>query len=84
MLLGDFNMTLSNKHRSTGSKGFCESQEELMSVITNFDLEDYWKCQNPNSRLYTRFHFNTYSRIDRGYRKTILRMGKLENPAKRF
>ena len=40
MLLGDFNMTLSNKDRSTGIKGFCESQEELMSLITDFDLED--------------------------------------------
>ena len=33
-------MTLDNKDRITGSKGFCESQEELMSFITEFDLED--------------------------------------------
>ena len=26
--LGDFNMTQGSKDRSTGSKGFCESQEE--------------------------------------------------------
>ena len=43
MLLGDFSMTLGNKDRSTGSKGFCESQEELMSFITEFDLEDLWR-----------------------------------------
>ena len=36
-------MTLGNKDRSTGSKGFCESQEELMSFITEFDLEDLWR-----------------------------------------
>ena len=29
ILLGDFNMTLGNKDRSTGNKAFCESQEEL-------------------------------------------------------
>ena len=34
ILLGDFNMTLGNKDRSTGSKGFYESQEELMRLIT--------------------------------------------------
>ena len=43
ILLGDFSMTLGNKDRSTGSKGFCESQEELMSFITEFDLEDLWR-----------------------------------------
>ena len=43
ILLGDFSMTLDNKDRSTGSKGFCESQEELMSFITEFDLEDLWR-----------------------------------------
>ena len=44
-------MTQGNKDRSTGNKGFYESQEELMSLITEFDLEDFWKCQNLNSHL---------------------------------
>ena len=52
ILLGDFSMTLGNKDRSTGSKGFCESQEELVSFITEFDLEDLWRPQNPIGRLY--------------------------------
>ena len=45
ILLGDFNMTLGNKDRNTGSKGFYESQEELMSLITEFDLEDLRRRQ---------------------------------------
>ena len=49
-LLGGFNMTLGNKDRNTGSKDFCESQEELMSLITEFDLEDLLRRQNPNGR----------------------------------
>ena len=53
ILLGDFSMTLGNKDRSTGSKGFCESQEELVSFITEFDLEDLWRPQNPIGRLYS-------------------------------
>ena len=44
-------MTLGNKDRSAGNKGFCESQEEFMSLVTEFDLEDFWRCQNPNSHL---------------------------------
>ena len=43
IFLGHLNMTLGNKDRSTGSKGFCESQEELMSLITEFDLDDLWR-----------------------------------------
>ena len=62
MLLGDFIMTLGNKNRSTGSKGFCESQEELMILITEFDLEDLWRYHNP-------------SRIDRTYTSTNVRVG---------
>ena len=74
-LLGGFNMTLGNKDRNTGSKGFCESQEELMSLITEFDLEDLLRRQNPNGRSYTHFHgrSNTYSRINRAYTRTNLR-----------
>ena len=70
-------MTLGNKERSTGSKGFCESKEERMSLIAEFDLEDLWRRQNPNGRLYTHFHgrSNTYSRIDRAYTSTNLRVG---------
>ena len=70
-------MTLSNKDRSTGNKTFCESQEELMSLIPEFDLEDLWRRKNLNGYLYTHFHdrSNTYSRIDRAYTSTNLRVG---------
>ena len=76
ILLGEVNMTLGNKDRSTRSKGFCESQEELMNLITEFDLEDLWRRQNLNGPLYTHFHgrSNTYSRIDRTYTSTNLRV----------
>ena len=33
ILLSDFNMTLGNKDRSTGSNGSCEAQEELISLV---------------------------------------------------
>ena len=74
--MGDFNLTLGNEYRSTGSKSFCESQEELMSFITEFDLEYLWRCQNPNDRLHTHFHgkSNTYPRIDWVYTSTNLRL----------
>ena len=77
ILLGDFNMTLGNKDRSPYSKAFCELQEELNSLVTEFDLEDLWKLQNPNARLYTHFHgrSNTYSRFDWVYTSTNLRVG---------
>ena len=76
ILIGDFNVTLGNKDKSTGDKGTCESQEELLSLITEFDLEDLWRQQNPNGRLYTHHHgrTNTYSRIDRAYTSTSLRI----------
>ena len=75
ILLGD--IKLDNKDRSTGNKSFCESQEELTSLIMEFDLEDLWRRQNPNGRLYTHFHdrINTFSRIDRAYINTNLRVG---------
>ena len=68
-------MTLGNKDRS--NKGFCESQDGLMSLITEFDLEDLWRRQNSNGRSYTHFHgrSNTYSHIDRAYTSTNLRVG---------
>ena len=87
ILLSDCNMTLGNKDRSTGSKGFCESQEELMSLITEFDLEDLWRRQNPNGRLRMHFHgrSNTYSGIDRTHTSTNLRMGvKIDNEINTF
>ena len=70
-------MTLGNRDRSTGNKDFCESQEELTSLITEFDLEDLWRRQNPNGCLHKDFHgrSNTYSCIDRAYTSTDLRVG---------
>ena len=48
-----------------------------MSLITEFDLEDLWGCQNQNGRLYTHFHGrnNAYSCIDRAYKNTNLTVG---------
>ena len=51
ILLGEFNVTLGNKNRSTGSKGFCESKEERLCLITEFDLEGLWRRQNANGYL---------------------------------
>ena len=70
-------MILGNKDRSTVNKGFCESQEELMGLIMKFHLEDLSRHQIPNDRLHTHFHgrSNTYSRIDRSYTSTNLRVG---------
>ena len=44
-----FNITLGNKDKSTGNKGFYESQKELMSLNMEFDLEDLWRRQSLNS-----------------------------------
>ena len=49
IILGEFNMALGNKDRSIGNKGFCKSQEELISVVTEFDLEDFWRRQTPQT-----------------------------------
>ena len=70
-------MTLGNKDKSTGKKDFCELQKELMSLITESDLEDLWKHQNPNGRLCTHLHgrTNTYFHIDRPNTSTNLRVG---------
>ena len=48
-----------------------------MSLIPEFDLEDLWRRKNLNDYLYTHFHdrSNTYSRIDRAYTSTNLRVG---------
>ena len=48
-----------------------------MSLITEFDLEDLWRLQNPNGRLYTHFHgrSNIYLRIDRAYTSANLGVG---------
>ena len=83
ILLGDCNLTLGNK----GSKGFCESQEELISLITEFELEDLWRRQNANGHLYTHFHGrgNTYSHIDRAYTSTNLIVGfKIDHKTNNF
>ena len=47
-----------------------------MSLITEFDLEDLYRRQNLNDHLYTHFYgrSNTYSRIDKAYRSTNLRV----------
>ena len=87
ILLGDCNMTLDNKDRTTGSKGFCESQEELINLITELDLEDLWRRQNPNGHFYTHFHgrSNTYSHIDRACTSTDLRVGvKIDHKTNTF
>ena len=75
ILLGDFHMIQDDKDRRTGNKDFCESQEEFMSLITELYLEDFWRRQNPNVRLYTHFHGRniTYSRIHRACTSTPLR-----------
>ena len=69
-------MTLGNKDKSTGKKDCCELQKELMSLITESDLEDLWKHQNPNGRLCTHLHgrTNTYFHIDRPNTSTNLRV----------
>ena len=48
-----------------------------MSLIAEFDLEDLWRRQKPTNCLYTHFHgrSNTYSRIDKAYTSTNLRVG---------
>ena len=65
----DFNLTLGNKDRSRYNKSFCEIYLELKSLLTESDLENFWRRQNQNSHLYTRYHGNsdTYSGIDRTY-----------------
>ena len=70
-------MTLGNKDRSTGSKCFCESQEELMRLIREFNVEDHpWRRQNSNGGLYIHSHgrSNPYSSIDMAYVNTNLRV----------
>ena len=74
ILLGDFNTTLTPLDRSSGEIG--EGKSELEILIQKFDLEDIWRFKNPNERLYTHYHgrTNTYSRIDRAYTTTKIRM----------
>ena len=73
ILMGDSNVTLGNKDRSTGDKGKCESQEELIGLINEFDLEDLWRRQIPHGRHYSGRN-KTYSRIDRTYTSTNMRI----------
>ena len=44
-------MILGNKDRSAGNKGSCEPQEEIMSLINEFYMEDLWRYQKPNGHL---------------------------------
>ena len=69
-LIGDFNSTRIAIHRSTNDSGEKETKSELEGLIQQFDLEDHWRLQNPNEKLYTHYHgrTNTYARIDRAYR----------------
>ena len=75
ILLGDFNNTLKDIHRSTNNLGEKEAKSELLNLIQQLDLEDHWRLQNPNEKLYTHYHGrkNTYARIDRAYTNTKLR-----------
>ena len=74
ILIGDFNTTLTPLDRSSGEIG--EGKSELETLIQKFDLEDNWRLKNPNEELYTHYHgrTNTYSRIDRAYTNTKLRI----------
>ena len=56
IFLGDFNVKLGNRDRSAGNKDFRKSQGELLNLITEFDLEDLWRRQNPNGHFYMHFH----------------------------
>ena len=75
ILLGDFNNTLKDIHRSTNNLGEKEAKSELLNLIQQLDLEDHWRLQNPDEKLYTHYHGrkNTYARIDRAYTNTKLR-----------
>ena len=69
ILLGDFNNTLKDINRSTNNLGEKEAKSELLNLIQQLDLEDHWRLQNPNEKLYVHYHGrkNTYARIDRAY-----------------
>ena len=74
-------MTQANKNRSTGGKRFYKFPEDFTSLITEFDIEDLWRRQNQNGRLYTHFHdrSDTYSCINRAWTGTNLRVGVTVN-----
>lgn len=74
ILLGDFNTTLNVLDRSTNEIGK-EAKSELENLILQFDLEDHWRLQNPNEKLYTHYHgrTGTSARIDRAYTNIRLR-----------
>ena len=60
--------------RSTNDPGK-EAKSELQNLLQQFDLEDHWRLQNPNKKLYTHYHgrTDTYACIDRAYTPTKLR-----------
>ena len=74
IILGDFNSTLNTLDRSTNEIGK-EAKSELEALIQQFDLEDHWRLQNPNEKLYTHYHgrTDTFARIDRAYTDVRLR-----------
>ena len=73
LLVGDFNVTLEKIDRSRDDNFKCSSQKELQNILTEFDLTDVWRTENPQKELYTYSHnsgLNT--RIDRAYTTTAL------------
>ena len=60
--------------RSTNDPGK-EAKSELQNLLQQFDLEDHWRLQNPNKKLYTHYQgrTDTYACIDRAYTPTKLR-----------
>ena len=75
ILLGDFNNTLKAIDRSTNDPREKEAKSELENLIQQFDLEDHWRLQNPNEKLYTHYHGRTHTcaRLDRAYTNIKLR-----------
>ena len=74
ILLGDLNSTLNASDRSTSETGK-EAKSELENLLQEYDLEDHWRLQNCNEKLYTHYHgrTDTYARIDRAYTSAKLR-----------
>ena len=75
ILLGDFNTTLNKLDRTSGENFDTDVQKELQGILSEFDLEDHWRLQNPKERVYTHYHgrTDTYARLDRAYTTTKIR-----------
>ena len=70
IILGDFNVTEHNDldRKVQRSGGADPSFNELKKVMGKFDLEDAWRKQHPQEKVYTHTGTqNTQSRIDRIY-----------------